>query len=175
MHRYPCNDVSLILVSPLSACRTRVHERLKQEVYMITTYPSRFCFFRMPDQVRPFLRRWPGRCMLLAVLLLQPSCSGHDSVNPVTGKVLYRGRPATGAVVQLHPQDSSRKSPPVPQGIVGTDGSFQLTTYAQDDGAPAGRYSVSIYWIERGKGRRRRLQGISAWTLHEPIDLRIDR
>jgi hypothetical protein len=35
---------------------------------------------------------------------------------------------------------------------VGTDGRFRLTTYAQDDGAPPGRYAVTVFWAVPAKG-----------------------
>jgi hypothetical protein len=40
----------------------------------------------------------------------------------------------------------------VPQGQVGTDGTFKLTTYKHDDGAPPGRYAVSVFWAVSSKG-----------------------
>jgi hypothetical protein len=80
------------------------------------------------------------------------SCSGRKPVYPVTGKVVFEGRPAAGAVVQFHPQDKSDKSPLVPVGQAGADGSFRLTTYVHEDGAPAGRYAVTVFWGVPSKG-----------------------
>jgi hypothetical protein len=36
----------------------------------------------------------------------------------------------------------------LPHGEVGTDGKFQLGTFATADGAPAGEYVVTITWPE---------------------------
>jgi hypothetical protein len=92
------------------------------------------------------------RSTLAGLLLLGASCSGRKSVYPVTGKVLFEGRPAAGAVVQFHPLDKSEKTPVAPLGEVGADGTFRLTTYAQGDGAPAGRYAVTVSWGVPSKG-----------------------
>jgi hypothetical protein len=73
-------------------------------------------------------------------------------VYPVTGQVLFEGRPAAGAVVQFHPLDQSDKDAPVPVGQVGPDGRFRLTTYVHDDGAPHGRYAVTVFWAVPAKG-----------------------
>jgi hypothetical protein len=85
------------------------------------------------------------------VLLLLTSCSGRKTVYPVTGKVLFDGKPAQGAVVHFHPKDKSGKLI-VPVGQVGADGSFRLTSYKQDDGAPAGDYTVTVFWGVPSKG-----------------------
>jgi hypothetical protein len=94
----------------------------------------------------------PVRVLLSAGLLLAASCSGQKVVYPVTGQILVAGRPAAGAVVQFHPQDQPGKDAPVPVGHVAPDGRFRLTTYAQDDGAPAGRYAVTVFWAVPAKG-----------------------
>jgi hypothetical protein len=92
------------------------------------------------------------RATLAGVLLLGASCSGRKSVYPVTGKVLFEGRPTAGAVVQFHPLDRADDNPVVPLGEVGADGTFRLTTYSHEDGAPAGRYTVTVSWGVPSKG-----------------------
>jgi hypothetical protein len=92
------------------------------------------------------------RGALAGVLLLGASCSGRKTVYPVSGKVLFEGRPAAGAVVQFHPQDRADTGAVVPLGEVGPDGTFRLTTYAHEDGAPAGRYTVTVSWGVPSKG-----------------------
>ena len=62
---------------------------------------------------------------------------------PVSGKVLYMGKPTPGARISLHPLDEANKSARVrPSGIVQEDGSFRITTYQTHDGAPAG----TLFW-----------------------------
>ncbi len=98
---------------------------------MIGGYPMRTC---------PF-----GICLVL--LLPALGCGSRHperaKVYPARGEVLFNGKPATGAVVRLHaPEGASILA----LGTVLTDGSFALTTYESGDGAPAGRYRVSVSW-----------------------------
>jgi hypothetical protein len=87
--------------------------------------------------------------MLLAALVTGlASCARSDRkpVYPVRGKVLFRGAAPAGARVQFHPLDDADPLAPRPGGWVEQDGSFQLSTYLSNDGAPAGRYAVTITW-----------------------------
>ncbi len=68
---------------------------------------------------------------------------GKPRVYAVEGIVLFEGKPAEGARVTLYPMNSKRDRY-FPTGKVGPDGTFKLTTYRTDDGAPAGRYMVTI-------------------------------
>jgi hypothetical protein len=86
---------------------------------------------------------------LLAFLL--PACGeapDGPTVYPVTGKVFFQGKPATGALVVLHPVGKQGRSY---SGEVGFDGSFQITTLTKGDGAPAGTYAVTLTWTETVK------------------------
>jgi hypothetical protein len=87
-----------------------------------------------------------------AALLGCAGCgSGHPPVYPVRGKVLVDDKPAARAVVFFHPLGADG-APELgtevrrPFAIVNPDGSFQLTTYQANDGAPAGKYAVTIVW-----------------------------
>jgi uncharacterized CHY-type Zn-finger protein len=73
---------------------------------------------------------------------LIPWGGGRRTVFPTEGMVFYKGKPAVGAVVTLIPED--KRDHYFPWGKVREDGSFRLTTYEPDDGAPAGRYKVTI-------------------------------
>lgn len=79
-----------------------------------------------------------------------PACqpgTGRKPTFPVTGKVLLNGKPAEHATVVLHPT-SAGPDEPRPHGTVGPDGSFKLTTYEPDDGAPAGDFRVTVeLWL----------------------------
>jgi hypothetical protein len=101
------------------------------------------------------LRLSGWRVLVLLSSALVAACSGRDEgkrVYPVRGKVLYLGKPAPGARVYLHPRDEANKSARIrPSGTVQEDGSFRLTTYQTDDGAPAGTYAVTVVWTDRGK------------------------
>jgi hypothetical protein len=70
---------------------------------------------------------------------------GRKAVFPARGKLLVDGQPAAGAMIVLHPvggaYDAER-----PTATAGPDGSFELTTYVGQDGAPPGEYIVTAQW-----------------------------
>jgi hypothetical protein len=108
--------------------------------------------------------RLPRAYWLFALAVFHAAgCSNgpqHEPVYPVKGVLLYEDRPAAGAVVWFHAlatlEEVSPDTPatgPRPVGIVQQDGSFELQTYGTKDGAPVGRYCVSVMWrraIEKG-------------------------
>ena len=78
-------------------------------------------------------------------------CGNSAGLFPVSGKVLYKGAPASGAVVyfQRHGDpDSSNKL--VPFGIVDDDGRFSLHSDGLGSGALPGTYTVLIAWRDPG-------------------------
>jgi hypothetical protein len=97
-----------------------------------------------------------GRCLLplsITVAVLAAGCGASSEgppTYPVSGKLLVDGQPAEGAQVILHPADGrdfdQRGSRPT--GRVTDDGTFHVTTYELNDGAPAGRYVVTVYWAQ---------------------------
>lgn len=95
------------------------------------------------------------RCSALLLTLLVPSGSGGCNplpegppTFPVEGSLTIDGKPAEGAQVILHPADGRNfdQRGARPTGRVASDGTFQVTTYHAGDGAPAGRYVVTIFW-----------------------------
>ena len=85
------------------------------------------------------------RAILVFVCLLPMACSrSATGVYPVRGEVFFNGQPASGAVVHFHPLDKEECSPAFAE--VEEDGSFQLSTFANYDGAEAGEYVVTINW-----------------------------
>jgi hypothetical protein len=86
-------------------------------------------------------------CFVVLPLLGCSQQPERRRVYPARGAVFYNDRPAAGAVVRLHaPQGASILA----LGIAQSDGSFALTTYESGDGAPAGRYRVSVSWRRQG-------------------------
>src|SRR5689334_7832672 len=74
------------------------------------------------------------------------SCGpGHPPTYPAGGKVFYKGKPAQGAQVFLVPLEGGDDEPR-PGAQVKKDGSFRLSTFRSHDGAPAGRYAVTIVY-----------------------------
>ncbi len=77
-------------------------------------------------------------------------CGNPAGLVPVSGKVLYRGEPATGAVVYFHRQSGpGEPARPIPYGVVEPDGSFSLTSEDVGRGAVPGSYSVLVEWRDR--------------------------
>jgi hypothetical protein len=99
-----------------------------------------------------FLRRAASvRSAVLLAALACCSCGGRPNVYPVTGKVFFEGQPATGALVAFHPVGDSEQNV-LPHAVVAADGTFQLTTFRKHDGAPPGRYQVTVVWRVRRVG-----------------------
>jgi hypothetical protein len=91
------------------------------------------------------------RSLVASLFLLGAGCSGEKPVYPVAGKVLFEGRPAVGAVVKFYSAEAADPKFLAPQAVVGDDGTFRLTTYKAEDGAPAGKYAVSVFWAKPSK------------------------
>ncbi len=86
--------------------------------------------------------------------LSEVGCGNPAGLFPVSGKVLYRGEPAAGAVVYFHRQaKSGAPNGPIPYGIVEDDGSFRLTSEDLGNGALPGEYIVLVEWRD-GSGDR---------------------
>lgn len=81
-------------------------------------------------------------CLLVCALVASGcSRSAEEPVYPARGRVLCGEQPLAEALVVLHPLDSSARSL---SARTGADGRFVISTYHAGDGAPAGRYAVSI-------------------------------
>ena len=95
-------------------------------------------------------RRYQMAGLLAALGILWMGCSkpesNHPKVYPVQGEVFFKGKPASNAVIQFHAANDSPKESLCPHAIVQPDGSFKLTTFATNDGAPAGTYAVTLTW-----------------------------
>ena len=125
----------------------------------------------------PSLNRTPMQCWLTAVFsalaaVVLSGCGQGDSrgypehletLFPVTGKVLFEGKPAKNATVVLYRSgsnssgDLTHQDPlqePNPHGECDETGTFRIYTYAAYDGAPSGRYRVSVSWRDP-EGRAR--------------------
>jgi hypothetical protein len=88
---------------------------------------------------------WAG-CALLACVGCSKS-ENHVPVHPVVGAIKYQGQPIAGAFVSLHPK-SPTEGVPNPRASVEKDGSFTLSTYNGNDGAPEGEYIVTVQWYK---------------------------
>jgi hypothetical protein len=96
--------------------------------------------------------RWLGRGASLGVALIA-GCSGSNGPDcyPVRGQVIRDGRPLAEAQVCFHPLDSTPPRVPRPEATTDGLGRYILTTLRSGDGAPAGRYRITV---ERRAPRR---------------------
>lgn len=92
-------------------------------------------------------KRPPGAAGLLLAVMLVPAMllSGCARVEepktyPVRGRVTYRGRPVTGGLILLVPQEQGHAA----TGELQADGTFRLTTFRRHDGAVPGKYRVAV-------------------------------
>lgn len=99
----------------------------------------------------------PFRPAALAAALLAAAlggCGGEAKKLPTVpagGKLTYKDPkrgpvPAAGALVVFNPVNQDSKNLYFPQAKVRDDGTFELTTHTDGDGAPAGEYGVTILW-----------------------------
>ena len=88
--------------------------------------------------------------LFLSVTIIIPlvgcGSDGRKPVYPTKGRVAFKGQPTPHAQVSLHPVGSADKDAPHPTGKVLDDGTFLLTSYHGNDGAPAGEYTVTVQW-----------------------------
>jgi hypothetical protein len=81
--------------------------------------------------------------------LVMAGCQKQDArvaVYPVNGKVTFKGEAPSGAFVAFHAAQPLPADTPTPTAKVQPDGSFSLTTFEGNDGAPSGEYAVTIQW-----------------------------
>src|SRR5262245_12752527 len=88
-----------------------------------------------------------GAGLLIAAVA---GCSGDKRVPvyPVSGHVSFKGKPPIGAQVVLLPVKTNDADCVSPSGTVKDDGSFAITSYDSDDGAPQGDYVATIRWYK---------------------------
>lgn len=99
-----------------------------------------------------------GRIVRIAAFALlaaiTPGCGGTKwkdppviPVMPVSGTVKYGGAIPVGAVVTLVPVGRTEEGI-ASQGTVQADGTFKISTYGTEDGAPVGEYVVLVQWYK---------------------------
>lgn len=96
---------------------------------------------------RLLLRSAPPVVVSVCLVCCVSCGSNQRKVYPVHGKVLVDGKPAEGAIVALYAQDTSEPLEVAPRGHVKADGSFAVSTFGKEDGAPAGEYKVTVLWL----------------------------
>jgi hypothetical protein len=93
----------------------------------------------------------PRLAVALTVFAAVAGCGGSGPKEiptvPIRGSVRFKGKPAAGAIVVLHPTGGAQDLMTLrPQAECDAQGCFQVRTYREGDGAPVGDYRVSIVW-----------------------------
>lgn len=89
------------------------------------------------------MHRFTKRVLAIAFLMswLTGCDDGGIGAIPIRGKVLYNGKPLAQGEVLYNPLESTGRRA---KGKIQSDGTFQLTTLEQNDGALPGDYQISI-------------------------------
>jgi hypothetical protein len=96
---------------------------------------------RKPGNARQRFRRLLHGTLVALLPFAALSCGdGEDRkpVYPVQGQLVVDGKPARGAYVLFHPVNDADPQATRPHGQVSQDGTFLLSTYRVNDGAPSG-------------------------------------
>jgi hypothetical protein len=97
-------------------------------------------------------RRFVAAAIMIPSLLAFTGCGKSDvrlETFPVTGSLSVDGKPAPGATLVLHPVKIEGETlGAAPSARVKDDGSFTVSSYGADDGAPAGEYTVTVSWYK---------------------------
>jgi hypothetical protein len=116
--------------------------------------------------------RYPA---IAGLTLMCVSCARTESTFPVTGAVISKGAPATGALVCFRRKGVDSDKHPECIGIVQGDGSFELSSGPLGSGALAGEYDVFIEWKRGPVAAKGRVQtGRDRLTADTPIETLLD-
>lgn len=99
----------------------------------------------MSDRIN-LSRRVAMQFGLLSILLLS-GCGKSEPWNkvyPVNGVVTYKGKPVKDAELAFFPLDEQVPDLVRPFARTNENGEFSLTTFNHGDGAPAGKYKVTV-------------------------------
>lgn len=131
-----------------------VQRQMPQTYQALRRAPSKGSSFSLPD-----LTDWLSNVRVIGVVFgvlivgllgywystLGPSRS--VAVHPVKGRAVFEGQPMSGANVILHPSSTSKVPAELrPRGSVAADGTFFLSTFDLNDGAPNGDFVVTVVW-----------------------------
>ncbi len=90
----------------------------------------------------------------MALVVSAAGCNGKSrlAVSPVRGRVVYRGQGVPKAIVIFVPEDdvADKAKKLRPFAYADNQGNFELKTYVDGDGAPPGKYRVSIVAASSG-------------------------
>ncbi len=88
------------------------------------------------DSRRPL---YTSLIMSACCLVLAGCGSGHPETGKVSGKITYLGKAVTEGTVMFYPEKGRAGV-----GAIGADGTYQLATFGENDGALLGKHRVTI-------------------------------
>ncbi len=97
---------------------------------------------------------WPFTWVLVVTLIQLFGCSSGEARRPTqhaNGTLKIQGKAAPGATLVFHPDQTWGKDEPKPRATVKPDGTYEVTTYEGNDGAPEGNYTVTVEWFVPNK------------------------
>ena len=94
----------------------------------------------------------PGTAPIaIALMVILPlsgcgqSSAAIPSTYPVKGKVSFKGKPLTNGSIVFEPTDAGKDA----YGKIQPDGTFELTTYKEKDGAVVGSHRVYVTGLSK--------------------------
>jgi hypothetical protein len=88
---------------------------------------------------------------LFVLAALSVTSCGHEvkqTFFPVKGSAFCEGKPAAGAILSFHRVGDPDKTN-LPHATVQKDGTFSVTSINKGDGAPPGKYQVTVIWRKK--------------------------
>lgn len=104
-------------------------------------------------------------CLLPLLALLGCAEDGQVVAHPVSGQVLYDGKPAEGVKVFFVPTSAPMppEIPANPHAVTDRDGRFRLSTFGDGDGAAEGGYQVLLLWEDESSPDERKPDRLMGW------------
>lgn len=85
-------------------------------------------------------REFLSLALISLIFLGVVGCDSHPETAPASGKVSFNGEPLKFGSVMFQPVDGGQPA----RAEIKPDGSFEMSTYAEGDGAPLGKHRVRI-------------------------------
>lgn len=79
--------------------------------------------------------------LTIIVIVALAGCGGEPGLARVKGRVSYKGAPVTTGEIFFTPEEPGKRGS---KGLIGSDGSYALTTFDNGDGAYVGKHKVSV-------------------------------
>ncbi len=124
------------------------------------------------------------RLAFVLLVLAVASCGGGPKrklTYPTDGKLLIDGKPVGNVTVFFQPVGTDDKEPTRAFATTNPDGTFSLTTYDANDGAPEGDYIITLLYepldspLARAKGKPPKIDKIYTDMATSPLRAKIEK